>query len=309
LQYHTDGGDPISNSNPTGNNLGTIQAAVFWAGNSSVYSTINSTAFSGTASYANASVTNTFTVGTASYFVANGNLGVGTSSPSEILHVVSGDPTVLIENSVAASNSRLKLKNPSRIWQLAVRGADLSDAFVIRDETGGGDRFTISPTGNVGISNTAPVHKFRVDGDVSLSGGLHANGSLGSNGQVLSSNGTTAYWSALAKLSRVSSTTSITSPLAWNSDNYDTYITTAQAEALTINADAGTPSDGQKIIFRFKDNGTARALTFTTGVSKGFRAIGTTLPTTTTANKVLYVGCIYNAGDSRWDVIATGEEA
>lgn len=32
-------------------------------------------------SYANASVTNTFTVGTAAYFVANGNVGIGTSSP------------------------------------------------------------------------------------------------------------------------------------------------------------------------------------------------------------------------------------
>jgi hypothetical protein len=37
--------------------------------------------------YSNSSVTNTFTVGTASYFVANGNLGVGTSSPAYKLQV------------------------------------------------------------------------------------------------------------------------------------------------------------------------------------------------------------------------------
>jgi hypothetical protein len=36
LQYHTDGGDPISNSNPTGNNFGTIQAAIFFTGNSTI---------------------------------------------------------------------------------------------------------------------------------------------------------------------------------------------------------------------------------------------------------------------------------
>jgi len=39
------------------------------------------------ATYANSSVTNTFTVGTASYFVANGNLGIGNSAPVSKLHV------------------------------------------------------------------------------------------------------------------------------------------------------------------------------------------------------------------------------
>jgi len=109
--------------------------------------------------------------------------------------------------------------------------------------------------------------------------------------------------------SRVSSTASITSPLAWNSNNFDQYAATAQAGALTFNADAGTPTDGQKIIFRIKDNGTARALTWTTGTSNSFRAIGVTLPTTTVINKTVYVGCIYNAADSRWDAVAVAQEA
>ena len=108
---------------------------------------------------------------------------------------------------------------------------------------------------------------------------------------------------------RVSSTSSITSPLAWNSDNFDQYVATAQSTALTINADSGTPNNGQRIIFRFKDNGTARALTWTTGSSKSFRAIGVTLPTTTIINKTLYVGAIYNTTDERWDVIAVAQES
>jgi hypothetical protein len=108
---------------------------------------------------------------------------------------------------------------------------------------------------------------------------------------------------------RVSSTASISSPLAWNSDNFDQYAATAQSAALTINADAGTPTDGQRILFRFKDNGTARSLTWTTGSSKSFRAVGVTLPTTTVINKVLYVGCIYNAAEDRWDALAVGQEA
>ncbi len=107
---------------------------------------------------------------------------------------------------------------------------------------------------------------------------------------------------------RVSSTTSITSPLAWNSDNFDEYAATAQSNSLTINADAGTPTDGQKIIFRFKDNGTPQTLTWTTGTSKSFRVVGVTLPTVTVASKTLYVGCVYNSADTRWDALAVVQE-
>jgi hypothetical protein len=107
---------------------------------------------------------------------------------------------------------------------------------------------------------------------------------------------------------RTSSTASITSPLAWNSDDFDLYAATAQAGALTINADAGNPTDGRKIVFRFKDNGTARALTWTTGSAKSFRVIGVGLPVSTVINKTVYVGCVYNSADSRWDVVAVAQE-
>lgn len=108
---------------------------------------------------------------------------------------------------------------------------------------------------------------------------------------------------------RVNSTTTTTSPWAWNSDSYDQQGFTALANALTINADAGTPTDGQKTIFRIKDNGTIRALTWTTGTSKSFRAVGVSLPTTTVANKTVYVGCVYNSADTRWDAVAVSQEA
>jgi hypothetical protein len=115
---------------------------------------------------------------------------------------------------------------------------------------------------------------------------------------------------------RINSQTTTTSPWAWSSDNYDTQAFTALANALTISADAGTPTDGQKAIFRFLDNGTGRILTFTGGTSKGFRPVGVTLTTsgsdftyTTTANKTVYFGCIYNSAASRWDIIALSLEA
>ena len=115
---------------------------------------------------------------------------------------------------------------------------------------------------------------------------------------------------------RVSSTASISSPLAFNSDNFDLYAATAQAGDLTINADSGTPTDGQKIIFRFTCDGTARTITFTGGASKAFKPVGANLTTAgsnftyaLTINKTTYFGCVYNTGSSRWEVVALSQEA
>jgi hypothetical protein len=85
----------------------------------------------------------------------------------------------------------------------------------------------------------------------------------------------------------------------------DVYAYTALAAGLTINAPTGTPVDGNKLIFRLLDNGTARALTW----DATYTVIGVTLPTTTVASKTTYVGCIYNANNTRWDVIAVGTQA
>lgn len=85
----------------------------------------------------------------------------------------------------------------------------------------------------------------------------------------------------------------------------DQYAYTALATNLTIAAPTGTPVDGNKLIFRIKDNGTSRTLMW----DSVFRAIGTTLPTATTIGKTLYVGAIYNSTDTKWDVIAVAEEA
>ncbi len=80
---------------------------------------------------------------------------------------------------------------------------------------------------------------------------------------------------------------------------------TAQAAALALANPTGTFTEGQDFMIRIKDNGTARAITFDTK----YRAIGVTLPTTTTISKTMYLGVIYNATDDKFDVLATPTEA
>lgn len=90
---------------------------------------------------------------------------------------------------------------------------------------------------------------------------------------------------------------------------YDQYVITALSTPLSIpNSTAGTPLNGDKVIFRIKDNGNAQALSWTNSGSGSWRPIATTLPTTTTANKITYVGAIYNSDDAKWDVVAVGTE-
>lgn len=80
---------------------------------------------------------------------------------------------------------------------------------------------------------------------------------------------------------------------------------TAQAAALALANPTGTAIDGLGIVIRIKDNGTARAISYGTQ----YRAVGVTLPTTTVISKTVYLAMIYNNDDTKWDVVAVGQEA
>ena len=103
----------------------------------------------------------------------------------------------------------------------------------------------------------------------------------------------------------INNDTASTSTLTPNIDNNDQETITDLAAALTIAAPSGTASTGMKLIIRLKDNGTARALTW----NSIYRALGATIPTTTVANKLTYVGLVYNSTDTKWDVVAVSQEA
>jgi hypothetical protein len=102
---------------------------------------------------------------------------------------------------------------------------------------------------------------------------------------------------------RVASTASSASYTP-NSDSYDVVTITAQAAAIQFNSPSGTPTSGQQLIIRLKDNGTARAITW----NAAYRAVGVALPSTTVVSKTMYLGFIWNSTDSKWDLIASGQE-
>ena len=117
-------------------------------------------------------------------------------------------------------------------------------------------------------------------------------------------------WRVLAQVEpHVNRAQSVTSAatVTPNADKDDIVTVSAQAEALAVAnpSPAYTVVNGQKFILRIKDDGTARTITW----GDEYRAIQSSLPSSTRANKTLYLGFIYNLADTKWDLVANAEEA
>ena len=100
---------------------------------------------------------------------------------------------------------------------------------------------------------------------------------------------------------RVYNTASNTS-LTPEISTYDIFEITALAGAITINNHStSTPTAGEKMIIRIKDNGTARGISYGT-YYRGSSDLA--LPTTTIISKTMYLGFIWNVADTKWDMLA-----
>jgi len=213
------------------------------------------------------------------------------------------------------------------------------NALVVQDSANpDSSPFVVNTSGNVGVGTTAPGSELDVKGTLRLSGATSGYVGLapasvagsvtytlptadGTSGQVLITNASGILsWGTKVGLDDVQTLTnkritprivSITGAAGGSitptGDTADQYEVTALGAAATFLAPSGTPVDGQKLTLRIKDNGTARALTWTT-TSGAYRVIGTTLPTTTVISKTIYVGCIYNSADIFWDVVVVASE-
>jgi len=102
---------------------------------------------------------------------------------------------------------------------------------------------------------------------------------------------------------RVVAAGATTGTITPNSDTTDLFKAEGLTGSIVVATPSGTPTDGQPLMMRFKDNGTARALDFS-----AYTAIGVTAPTTTVLSKWLYVMAVYNGTDSAWHLIGTAEQ-
>jgi hypothetical protein len=166
-------------------------------------------------------------------------------------------------------------------------GGFLSNTIASTQLTSGSTTIAVSvPNGNIFATVNSVGNVLVIS-----STGISVTGNLTVNGAVTSTSAS------------VVSSATIT-PTAGSTNQYNV---TALAADASIAIPSGTPIDGQPLTIRVLDDGTPRALTWTTGAG-GYRVVGVTLPTTTVANKTVYIGCIYNSAAGFWDVVTVTQQ-
>ena len=83
----------------------------------------------------------------------------------------------------------------------------------------------------------------------------------------------------------------------------NTFTSTQAGGTLTVNAPSGTPTDGQKLILRLKST---NAQTYSFNATYAFSTT-VTAPTTLAAGKTDYIGLMWNATNTKWDVVAVDQ--
>ncbi len=200
-------------------------------------------------------------------------LGNGTGSITTLVGGTTGN--VVTWNGTAWTSAAVGTGN--------VTGASLTSGSLVVG--GGSNAITVTTTGT-GVVTAL---------------GINANAA----GGVVTTNGT-ATLTGKRITARITTITSSATPTI-NTDDADAVTITALAAAITSMSTnlSGTPVNFDQLIFRIKDDGTARAITW--GAS--FEACGAALPTTTVISKRLYVLFIYDSVAGKWGCVSTAQES
>ena len=99
---------------------------------------------------------------------ATGNVGIGTTSPDQLLHIEGTAALSVLESTSANQNSEFQFKTTARTFGIG-QNIGTTGKFEIYDRTAGATRVVVNSSGNVGIGNSAPTKTLTVNGEISSS--------------------------------------------------------------------------------------------------------------------------------------------
>jgi hypothetical protein len=264
----------------------------------------------------------------ANFFIGNGSqlTGINTSTTS----ITNGNSNVNIP--AANGNVNISAVGNANILIVTGTGANINGTLRVTgnlDFTGA--KANLSSNGNIIITGGSSGYVLSTDGAGNLSwvaqsaGGVASISNGTSNINIATSGGnitmgvggtagvvtvtTTGISNTRINVRTANNGATTSGAITPTADTSDQYNLVGLTGTVSINVPSGTFTDGQKLTLRIKDDGTARTLSWTTTGANSYRIIGVVLPAITTANKVLYVGCVYNSQDVYWDVVAVTQQA
>jgi len=171
---------------------------------------------------------------------SNGNVGIGTTGPSEKLEVYGTSGALYARvNSTAAGAAGLKLKNSTNEWLIYNDGTG-GDAGYLKFYLGS-DRVTFDSSGRVGIGTTNPGNKLAVSGGVGIgttaANSLYLTTAAPDGGLIVEGNVGIGTTNPGAKVNIVSTSEQLR--LGYDNSNYTSFISDAGGNLNINNTGAG----------------------------------------------------------------------
>jgi hypothetical protein len=192
-------------------------------------------------------------------FKANGNVGIGTTTPSASLHVQSGSTKVFLSNTDFASGST----GSGLILNTGAQSGNTYSQIYAFQNGNASYANLVVPGGNVGIGTTSPVAKLQIGNGTS-------NASNRSSVAILSADGGNAVLDALSLVN--SRTAANGNGTAINFHNANNYSPTGRIVSIQDN---GTNASLRFSVYNSTDNQLVERITL---LSSGNVGIGTTSP-------------------------------
>jgi hypothetical protein len=124
---------------------------------------------------------------------SGGNVGIGTTSPENILHLKSPNPYLILEDTSNANKNRIANVDGNMHYHADYNNQMGNSRHIFYIDNS--EKLRINTNGNVGIGTTSPSQKLHVVGSARVTGAYYdSSNSAGTSGQILSSTATGTDW-------------------------------------------------------------------------------------------------------------------